>query len=210
MGQNKKEHWENIYSTKQPNEVSWTQKIPKTSLDFIYGFKLPKTASIIDIGGGDSNLVDYLLEDGYENITVLDISEKALEKSKKRLGERASKINWIVSDILEFQPSATYDCWHDRAAFHFLVSSEEIKKYLTTAKNAVKYFMAIGTFSNKGPDKCSGLKVHQYSEEELQQQLENDFQKIKCIEEEHITPFQTKQNFMFCSFKKNLNSDLSC
>jgi ubiquinone/menaquinone biosynthesis C-methylase UbiE len=116
---NKKSHWETVYETKQPDEVSWTQENPKTSLDFIRETNLGKTAKIIDIGGGDGKLVDYLLKEGYEDITVLDISEKVLERTKKRLGINAEKINWIVSDITEFKPKIPYNIWHDRATFHF-------------------------------------------------------------------------------------------
>ncbi|MEC7262838.1 MAG: class I SAM-dependent methyltransferase, partial [Bacteroidota bacterium] len=126
----KKEHWQTVYNTKSPNEVSWTQKRPNTSLDFIHLFGLDKDAKIIDVGGGDSNLVDFLLDQGYSDITVLDISAKALEKAQSRLGSRANKVNWVVSDITEFQPSANYDLWHDRAAFHFLTDPEQIKTYL--------------------------------------------------------------------------------
>jgi trans-aconitate methyltransferase len=200
--ENRKEHWEKVYSTKQPHEVSWTQELPKTSLDFVYSFNLPKTASIIDIGGGDSKLVDYLLDEGFENISVLDISANAIERAKQRLGYKAQKVNWIVSDVTEFQPTSTYDCWHDRATFHFLTTTTDINTYLTTAKQAVTGFMAIGTFSDKGPKKCSMLDVHQYTEDELQQQLTDGFEKLKCVTEDHTTPFNTTQNFLFCSFKK--------
>lgn len=198
----RKEHWEKVYTSKQPHEVSWTQELPKTSLDFVQSFNLAKTASIIDIGGGDSKLVDCLLDEGFENISVLDISEKALQKAKQRLGERAKKVNWIVCDVTEFKPSTTFDCWHDRATFHFLTSADEINTYLTIAREAVKGFMAIGTFSDNGPKKCSMLDVHQYTEQELQQQLRNGFEKIKCVTEDHTTPFNTTQNFLFCSFRK--------
>ncbi len=201
----RKEHWEKVYATKQPNEVSWTQALPKTSLDFIHSFNLPKNASIIDIGGGDSQLVDYLLDEGFENVSVLDISENAIDRAKQRLGNKAAKVNWIVSDVTEFHPSTTYDCWHDRATFHFLTTTTEINTYLTTARQAVKGFMAIGTFSDKGPNKCSMLDVHQYTEEELQQQLTEGFEKLKCITEDHTTPFNTTQNFLFCSFKRYNN-----
>lgn len=115
--ENKKDHWENIYNVKTPEQVSWTQNVPQTSLDFIHSFNPPKTARIIDIGGGDSKLVDFLLEEGYENVSVLDISEQALNRAKKRLGEKAEKVTWIVSDITAFQPGTAYDIWHDRAAF---------------------------------------------------------------------------------------------
>lgn len=175
----------------------------KTSLDFIHSFNLPKTASIIDIGGGDSKLVDYLLEEGFQNISVLDISEKAIERAKLRLGNKAANVNWIVSDVTAFHPSTTYDCWHDRAAFHFLSDKDDINTYLTIARQAVKKFMIISTFSNNGPKRCSMPDVHQYTEDELQLQLENDFEKIKCVTADHTTPFNTTQNFLYCSFKKS-------
>lgn len=202
MDTNKSKHWETVYSTKQPHEVSWTQNIPRTSLEFIHGFGLSKTASIIDIGGGDSRLVDFLLDEGFENITVLDISSTALEKAKARLGTKATKVKWIVSDITEFEPVEKYDLWHDRATFHFLTTLQDINTYLDTAKQAINGYLTIGTFSLNGPGKCSGLEVKQYSEEELQSQLSVGFEKIRCITEDHITPFNTSQNFLFCSFKK--------
>ena len=202
MPENPKTHWETIYSTKKPGEVSWTQEIPQTSLDFIHSFDLEKTAKIIDVGGGESKLVDYLLDEGFENITVLDISAEALDHTKKRLGVKAQKVKWIVSDINHFQPQEGYDVWHDRATFHFLTSAPQIKNYLETARNSIKGYLVIATFSDKGPKKCSGLEIKQYNEKELQAQLSNGFKKIKCITEDHITPFNTSQNFLFCSFKK--------
>lgn len=200
----RKDHWEKIYETKQPNEVSWTQKFPKTSLDFIHSFNLPKSARIIDIGGGDSKLVDFLLAEGFEHITVLDISSKALERGKKRLGESANKVKWIASDITEFSPDTNYDLWYDRATFHFLTADGQIIKYLSTARKAVKPagYVIIGTFSTNGPKRCSGLDVKQYSEETLTEQLNKGFEKIRCITEDHTTPFNTTQNFLFCSFKR--------
>ena len=198
-------HWDTVYKTKGPNQVSWTQEIPKTSLDFIHSFSLTKTAKIIDIGGGDSKLVDYLLDEGFENITVLDISTQALDKAKKRLGDKAQKINWVVSDITEFQPDTTFDVWHDRATFHFLTTGEQVSKYLDTARNSVSGFLTIGTFSDNGPEKCSGLQTKQYSEEKLTAELQNGFDKLRCITEDHTTPFDTTQNFLFCSFKRHLN-----
>ncbi|MDD5151140.1 MAG: class I SAM-dependent methyltransferase [Flavobacterium sp.] len=198
----RKNHWETVYETKQPNEVSWTQEKPKTSLDFIYETKLGKSAKIIDVGGGDSKLVDFLLAAGYENITVLDISSKALEKAKKRLGKNAEKINWIVADITEFKPETTYDIWHDRAAFHFLTMQEQVETYAGIVEKWVSGFLIIGTFSENGPKKCSGLEIKQYSESELENQFLNRFKKLKCSKEDHITPFETVQNFTFCVFEK--------
>jgi len=205
MAKTTQNHWDTVYKTKDPNQVSWTQESPKTSMDFIHSFGLAKNAKIIDIGGGDSKLVDYLLYEGFENITVLDISAQALAKAKKRLGDKAEKINWIVSDITEFQPDTTYDIWHDRATFHFLTTDEQIAKYIDTARNFVSGFLTIGTFSNKGPEKCSGLQIRQYSEEKLTAELQKGFDKLRCITEDHTTPFNTIQNFLFCSFKRDQN-----
>lgn len=205
MKSNRKTHWETVYETKNPEQVSWTQEVPKTSLDFINSFGLNKNAKIIDIGGGDSQLVDHLLNEGFNNITVLDISSKALEKAKIRLGEKADAVTWIVSDITDFQPQTTYDVWHDRAAFHFLTTADQIETYIKTASDSVTGFLTIGTFSDHGPKKCSGLDIKQYNEEELTVLLNSSFEKIKCITEDHTTPFETKQNFLFCSFKKHSN-----
>lgn len=205
MNETRQNHWNTVYETKSPDQVSWTQETPKTSLDFIHSFGLTKSAKIIDIGGGDSKLVDYLLDEGFENITVLDISAKALEKAKQRLGGKAKKINWVVSDITEFQPDTTFDVWHDRATFHFLTTTKQVAKYMDTARKSVNGFLTIATFSNNGPEKCSGLSVKQYSEKTLTAELQNGFDKLRCITEDHITPFETKQNFLFCSFKRHLN-----
>lgn len=200
-----KQHWEKVYETKNPDQVSWTQDVPQTSLNFIHSFALGKQAKIIDIGGGDSKLVDFLVDEGFENVTVLDISAKALEKAKQRLGEKAKRVNWVVSDITEFEPDTTFDVWHDRAAFHFLTTTDQISKYLSIARKAVTSYLTIGTFSTNGPEKCSGLQVKQYNEATLTNELENGFSKIRCITEDHKTPFNTSQNFLFCSFKKQQN-----
>jgi len=202
MNDDKQSHWQKIYNTKQSNELSWTQEKPQTSLDLIHSFNLRKTASFIDIGGGDSKLADYLLAEGFENITVLDISAEALSKGQQRLGEKAKKIKWIAEDITNFQPKETYDVWHDRAAFHFLTRQNEIEKYIETANKCVKKFLVIGTFSTEGPNKCSGLDIKQYDEEQMCSAFIENFEKINCITEDHTTPSGTKQNFLFCSFRK--------
>ncbi len=200
-----KKHWETVYESKSPDQVSWTQEVPKTSLDFIASFGATKDSKIIDIGGGDSKLVDYLLDSGFENITVLDISANALDKAKKRLGDKALKVNWVVSDITEFEPNTTFDIWHDRATFHFLTTTDQVEKYMDIARKSVNGFMTIGTFSENGPTKCSGLEIKQYSEETLTKALKNGFDKIKCVTEDHTTPFNTTQNFLFCSFRRQVN-----
>lgn len=197
-----KNHWENVYNTKQPSEVSWTQEIPKTSLDLIVNCDLPKSAKIIDIGGGDSNLVDYLLEQGYENITVLDISEKAIERAKLRLGKVAEKVTWIITDITEFEPKETYDIWHDRATFHFLTEQKQIEKYKKLIQRYASNYLIMATFSNNGPLKCSGLEIKQYTIEDLVDLFSNKFKIIDGFYQDHQTPFNTIQNFVFCSFKR--------
>jgi SAM-dependent methyltransferase len=166
---------------------------------------LPPTANIIDIGGGDSHLIDALLEKGYQNIWVLDISAKAIERAKERLGNRANRVHWIVSDVTEYDfKSLRFDLWHDRAAFHFLTTDDKIDRYVSLAKDAISKdgYLVLGTFSEEGPEKCSGLRIKQYSETSMAAKFEGSFDRIKCIHENHITPFNTIQNFLFCSFKK--------
>jgi 2-polyprenyl-3-methyl-5-hydroxy-6-metoxy-1,4-benzoquinol methylase len=205
----RKKHWENIYQTKQLNEVSWYQPVPETSLSLIREFDVPKTAKIIDTGGGDSFLADHLLDLGYQDITVLDISEHALERAKQRLGKKAEQVKWITADITTFKPTEKYDFWHDRAVFHFLTSEEDISGYIQTAYENISDggVLVIGTFSEEGPKKCSGIEIRQYSENTLTQQMKGFFEKIRCITVNHTTPFDTVQNFIFCAFRK-VNGDI--
>lgn len=202
MEKHLKAHWETVYETKSPQEVSWTQEIPQISLDFIQSFQLNKDAHIIDIGGGDSLLVDHLLDLGFMNLSVLDISEHAIERAKVRLGERASLVEWIVSDINDFQPKISYDLWHDRAAFHFLTAPSDINRYTRLVGNHAKN-LVIGTFSTDGPLKCSGLEITQYDELSLGDLFRVEgFECIETKREDHQTPFGTSQNFVFASFRK--------
>ena len=198
------QHWDRIYSINEEDEVSWFQPYPTTSMEFVELFHLPPDANIIDIGGGESHFVDALLDKGYKNIWVLDISLNAIEKAKQRLGSRASKVNWIVTDITKFEPTVQFDFWHDRAAFHFLTTEDKIYKYVAIAEDAIKKdgYLVLGTFSENGPKKCSGLEIKQYSEASMSARFEIAFNRIKCITENHKTPFNTVQNFLFCSFKK--------
>ena len=202
MSKNYKAHWETVYETKSPNEVSWTQAKPKTSIDLINSFNLPKSSSIIDVGGGDSLLVDFLLEDGYENITVLDISSKAIARAKKRLGAKAKKVKWIVSNVTDYMPSDSFDVWHDRATLHFLNDFNEINKYVGLVKKSVNKNLVIATFSDEGPLKCSGIEIVQYTAEKMGNLFNDCFEKIDSFKQNHTTPFNTKQNFIFCSFMK--------
>ena len=194
-----KSHWEKIYSEKSPQEVSWTQEIPETSIEFFNEFKLSKTSPIIDIGGGESKFVDYLLEEGYQNISVLDISENAIKRAKDRLGKKSKNIEWIVCDINDFNPKKKYALWHDRAVFHFLTSDIDINRYVENVKLYAENFI-IGSFSTSGPKKCSGLDITQYDKSLLSKLFEEfmAFKKVEYIN--HITPFETTQNFIFCSF----------
>jgi len=200
----RKKHWNNIYQTKSLDKVSWYQQVPATSLEFVERFNLPKTAKIIDIGGGDSFLVDHLLDMGYQDITVLDISEQAIERAQIRLGTRADKVKWLIADAADFQVSDKYDLWHDRAALHFLTNEKEIQSYvkaLTTSVNPQGYII-IGTFSENGPKQCSGIDIKQYSENSLTDRLKHFFEKIRCITIDHKTPSGSIQNFIFCSFRR--------
>ena len=202
----KKQYWENVFATKNETEVSWYQPKPETSLQFFEKNKIPKTAKILEIGGGDSYLIDNLLEQGYESLTLLDISENAIERIKKRFGEKAEKVRFVVSDILDFSPSEKFDVIHDRASFHFLTKEEDIQKYATLLNNILEtnvlYF--VGTFSESGPLKCSGLEITQYSKEKFLKIFGNDFSLLNSFEEAHKTPFETTQNFIFCEFQKKM------
>ena len=200
----KKEHWEKVFSTKQETEVSWYEPKPETSIHFFIENNIPKDAKIIDVGGGDSYLIDHLLALGYNNLFLLDISFNAIERIKNRLGANSQKVTFIVSDILDFQPTTTFDVWHDRASFHFLTSENEVIVYKMLVSNSIATngFLFLGTFSENGPLKCSGLNITQYSEAKLETLFGSSFDKIKCFEVIHQTPFETTQNFIFCNFKK--------
>ena len=204
MDLDKKSHWEKVYETKPFNEVSWYQARPDISLDFVEKFELLKNAKIIDVGGGDSLLVDYLLEKNYTDITVVDISEKALGRAKTRLGKRAEKIKWIVADSGAFVPNEKYDFWHDRAAFHFLTEENVIAHYVDNLNKYIKPggHLVLGTFSKNGPNKCSGLEIKQYSEKSMTDRLFDFFEKIKCLTVEHLTPSDKTQEYIYCSFQR--------
>ena len=199
-----KDHWEHIYTTKSPEELSWTEAVPGISLSLIQGFHLPGTASIIDIGAGESGLAGFLLDAGYSKISVLDISETSIQKAKATLGKRSDQINWIAQDVTEFRTNEQFDCWHDRATFHFLTTNEQISKYTSLAKQYVKPggYLIVGTFSKKGPEKCSGLSIKQYDQQEMSVTFADGFKTLGCRSQEHETPFKTKQHFTFCTFQR--------
>lgn len=197
-------HWENVYQTKDTSRVGWFQQKPIISLNFFEYLEVPKTARILDAGGGDSLLVDFLLDSGYRELTVLDISAAAVQNAQIRLGNLSDQVHWIVDDLAKCQLDEKYDVWHDRAAFHFLSGSEELLHYLNLVRRALVKggFLIIGTFSKTGPSTCSGLPVTQYSIEELTDFFSNYFVPIKCLNTDHITPGGVVQNYSFCSFRR--------
>lgn len=200
----KQEHWNIVYTTKTPNQVGWTQSYPEDSIKRIEGLGLSKSAPIIDVGGGDSDVAKILLEKGYTDITVLDISAAAIERAKKKLGENAKKIHWIVSDVRDYKPERSFELWHDRAAFHFLVEEEDIKAYIKLLEQWATSYAVIGTFSDIGPTMCSGLPITQYDELKMSEALKGGlFVVIESDRPVHITPSGGEQNYLFVTAKKN-------
>ncbi len=202
----RKKHWENIYQTKEFKETSWFQNKPLLSLDLIQKLVTDKHKKIIDIGGGDSYLIDHLIELGYKNLSVLDISSTAIKKAQERLGTAAVHVTWIESDIATFQADTLYDAWHDRAAFHFLTKPDEIQHYIDTVYSALNTngILILGTFSETGPKKCSGIDIQSYSISEMKKLFQDRFEAIECLNIDHLTPNHKNQNFTFCSFKKRV------
>ncbi len=196
-----KTHWEKIYGTKAPDAVSWYRPHLEISLELIQRAAPQRSASIIDVGGGESTLVDDLLAQGYQNITVLDVSETAIEATRKRLGPVSAQVHWLVADITDAQlePGA-YDVWHDRAVFHFLTAPEARAAYVRQVAKAVKPagYVIVSTFGPEGPTKCSGLDVVRYDAESLHQEFGVHFRLLDSSQELHRTPFGTTQQFLYC------------
>lgn len=202
---NKKAHWENIYSTKQETQVSWYREHLENSLKIILQTGVEKNAAIIDVGGGSSTLADDLLENGFADVSVLDISGKAIEKSKERLGKNARKVEWIEADITNVSlPENHYDLWHDRAVFHFLTSAEDRRKYVELVMHSLKVggHIIVASFGLEGPAKCSGLDVVRYSPETMHDEFGSEFELVKSLKETHRTPFGTTQEFTYCYCRK--------
>jgi 2-polyprenyl-3-methyl-5-hydroxy-6-metoxy-1,4-benzoquinol methylase len=196
-----KEHWENVYSTKAADEVSWFQEHAGLSLQIIRDNALAPDGRIIDVGGGASTLVDDLLSAGFSKITVLDLSAAALAKTKARLGARAVSVQWLEANILDVTlPASTYDVWHDRAVFHFLTAEAERHRYLEQVLHAVKQggLVIVATFAEDGPEKCSGLPVMRYSTEGLHAEFGNTFELLGSQRESHLTPTGKEQKFVYC------------
>ena len=203
MNYNLKSHWEKIYDEKNEDEVSWFQKETNESIKMIQsaGIENPK---IIDVGSGRSKLLKNLIEIGYNHLTYLDISESALEKSKEFLGEQSNKVRWISKDVLSFKTDEKFDIWHDRAVFHFLNEENLIRKYIEIVEKNISEsgHLIIGTFSENGPLKCSGLDVRRYSEKVIEKLFNRSFKLIDSFYYDHVTPFNTTQNFLFSHFIK--------
>ena len=201
-----KEHWEQVYTAKATDSVSWYQAHAEQSLRLIRETGIPHPASIIDVGGGASTLVDDLLHDGYSNLTVLDLSASALAAAKKRLGPVSEKATWLEADILEARlPRHAFDLWHDRAVFHFLTSPDERNAYVKAVLDAVKPggHVIVATFAEDGPLQCSGLPVMRYSANGLHAEFGVPFTLLKHEKEEHHTPLGTTQKFVYCYCRKS-------
>ncbi len=200
-----KDHWETVYTHKRPEGVSWYQPHLDLALKLIERTGLKPESHLIDVGGGASTLVDDLLSRGFKNVTVLDISGQALAAAKARLGSRAPEVNWIEADITQAKlPENAYDTWHDRAVFHFLTKADERQHYVKVMKASLKPAgqLIMATFSLQGPPRCSGLEVVRYNPETLQTELGTDFHLVETVDEEHRTPFDTVQKFIYSRFQR--------
>jgi SAM-dependent methyltransferase len=197
-------HWEGVYTKKGENEVSWFQENPAPSLELIAQVGATSASAIIDIGGGASRLVDNLVERGFEDVTVLDLSEAALEAARARLGDRAAQVHWIVADATVWEPLRAYDIWHDRAAFHFLTEDRDRAAYVARLELALKVggYAIIATFALDGPERCSGLPVVRYDPVSLGQTLGRAFQLVDARRHAHATPWGTEQLFQFSVFRR--------
>jgi len=202
---NKKEHWENVYQAKAAHQVSWFREHLENSLEMIFATGVGERAAIIDVGGGSSTLVDDLLGAGFQNLSVLDISAKAIENSRQRLGHRAPLVKWIEADITEVElPQNCYDVWHDRAVFHFLTEEHDRRKYGGLAMRSLKIggHIIVASFGLDGPAKCSGLDVVRYDSETMHGEFGSSFSLVNSLSETHHTPFGTTQKFIYCYCRK--------
>ena len=198
-------HWENVYTTKAEHTVSWFQESPDISLDLIRATEVTTSAAIIDVGGGASRLIDSLLDNGFKDLTVLDLSEKALAMSKARLGARSAHVEWVVADITTWEASQTYDVWHDRAALHFLTDPKDRAAYAQIISKAVHTggHVIIGTFAPDGPERCSGLPIVRHDATTLGELLGPSFEPIESRRHNHQTPAGVTQQFQFSRYRRS-------
>jgi len=202
---NLKAHWERMYRTLAPTELSWYQDRPRLSFELIQSTGVSKMAEIIDVGAGTSTLLDELLREGYQHLTVVDVAGTALELARQRLGARAAAVTWIEADVTTVElPSHCYDVWHDRAVFHFLTLPEERRRYVGTMGHAVKRkgYVIVATFALDGPTRCSGRDVVRYSSANLAGEFGAEFELVKSDRELHRTPLGVEQAFQYCTFQK--------
>ncbi len=199
-----KSHWEEIYKTKPSMEVSWYQTRPSLSLKLIEATGIEKGQGIIDVGGGSSMLIDCLLENGYEDLAGLDISERALMIAKARLGDREGDVGWYEADVTEFQPPCKFYLWHDRAVFHFLTNEQDRQKYVKVLKEALmsEGYLVMATFAINGPKRCSDLDTVQYDEESMSLELGDEFTLMEKVDENHITPGDKEQKFTYFLYQR--------
>ncbi len=198
-------HWQNVYVSKRDNEVSWFEQTPAASLDLIGRAGATSASAVIDIGGGASRLVDALIEMGFRDVTVLDLSAAALDTARARLGDEASNVEWIVGDVTTWQPPRCYDIWHDRATFHFLIDAQDRAAYLSRLQQALKPggHAIIATFALDGPERCSGLPVARYDAASLAQTLGEGFELVETMQQQHRTPWDSAQSFQFSLFRRS-------
>jgi SAM-dependent methyltransferase len=201
----RKEHWEDVYSSKPPERLGWYEPQLETSLSWVRELGLDMDASIIDVGGGASTLIDNLLDDGYRSVTILDISNTALALSQARLGEKAAPVSWLVGDITQVElPARRFDLWHDRAVFHFLTAPEQQQMYRQNLLDTLKTdgHLIIGTFAPEAPPTCSGLPVQRYDHERLAETFGVEFELIDHHKEMHVTPGGVQQMYLYCHFQR--------
>ncbi|MCC6949016.1 MAG: class I SAM-dependent methyltransferase [Bradyrhizobiaceae bacterium] len=200
----RRQHWDRVYGEKAGHEVSWFQAEPVTSLEFIRHCGGTKHSAIIDVGGGDSRLVDHLVADGFVDVTVLDLSAHAIARSKQRLGAAAERVHWITADITRWTPARRYRLWHDRAVLHFLTERKDREAYVRALSAAVEPggCVVISTFALDGPERCSGLPVRRYSEEMLAEELGPAFELVEAACDDHCTPGGAVQPFQFSRFTR--------
>ena len=197
-------HWETIYQKKLPSEVSWYQVHPKLSLQLIQKTGITLAQPFIEVGGGASVLIDYLLDMGLTELTVLDLSMIALQQMKNRLSHKANNIQWIETDITTFQPPQQYYCWHDRAVFHFLTNAQDRHNYVEVLKSSIlpNGYVIIATFATDGPQQCSGLEIVQYDAPKIREELGEEFSLLEVHDEIHLTPTQAEQKFSYFLFNR--------
>jgi hypothetical protein len=205
MSESRQAHWEDVYTKKGENEVSWFQEKPTQSLELIELVGGTPASSIIDIGGGASRLVDHLVDRAFADITVLDLSQAALQAAKVRLGSRADRVHWIAADATIWEPEKAYDIWHDRAAFHFLTEERDRSAYIARLGRGVRVgaYAIIATFALDGPEKCSGLPVMRYNPDDLSRTLGRAFQLVDSRRHVHATPWKSDQSFQFSVFRRD-------